>query len=312
MNSKISVAIATYNGEKFIEEQLQSILDQTVFVDEVIICDDRSTDGTADVIRDFIGRNNLEDRFSFFINEKNLGYASNFITALRKTTGDFIFFCDQDDIWIKDRVEKMTQALKSNPEAELIGSEFEPFKCSEDAPDPHKWELATFRNDGSLDKLDFNSGNIFIGCQGCTMAMTRSFLDNVDKYWYEGWAHDEFVWKLALARQSLYFYHLVTMKRRLHSSNVTLHKEHENEKRLKYLKDLKKSHERTLDYIRDNKCGENKEALLTRHIKATQLRIDLIEKKRFLNFFRLLAYMDCYHKRRSIPVELIMALRARI
>lgn len=310
MNYKISVAMATYNGEKFIEEQLQSILDQTVQVDEVIICDDRSTDNTGEVIERFIHENKLEDRFSFFVNEKNLGYASNFVNALRKTTGDYIFFCDQDDIWVKDRVEKMTEILGSHEEVELIGSEFEPFKCSEDAPDPHKWELATFRNDGSLEKLEFNSPNIFIGCQGCTMAMKRSFLDSIDKYWYEGWAHDEFVWKLALVRESLYFYHQVTLKRRLHSSNVTLHKEHENEKRLKYLRELKMSHERTKEYVCENKCGEKKSALLTRHIKATQMRIDLIENKRLINFIRLFAYTDCYHKMRSIPVELMMALRA--
>ena len=310
MKPKISVAMATYNGEKYIEEQLMSILQQTRPVDEIIICDDRSGDGTADLINEFIRENSVEDLISFSVNEKNLGYASNFVHALRKTTGDFVLFCDQDDIWVPDRVEKMIGVLECHPEAELIGSEFEPFKCSEDAPDPQKWELATFRNDESLEKLEFNSANIFIGCQGCTMAMRRSFLDSIDSYWYEGWAHDEFVWKLALCRGSLYFYHKVTMKRRLHSSNVTLHKEHENTKRLKYLRDLKKSHERTRKYVLENGNDEEMIALLDKHIKATQMRINLIERKRLLNFFKLFAYTDCYHKRRSIPVELVMALRA--
>lgn len=309
MSLKISVAIATYNGEKYIEEQIQSILDQTRPVDEVIICDDRSGDGTADLIAEFIREKKLEDRFFFSVNESNLGYASNFVNAMRKTTGDYVLFCDQDDIWVKDRVERMIAVLENHPEAELIGSEFEPFKCSEDAPEPQKWELATFRNDDSLEKLEFNSPNIFIGCQGCTMAMRRSFLKAVDRYWYKGWAHDEFVWKLALCRGSLYFYHRVTMKRRLHSTNVTLHKEHENQKRLKYLKELKKSHERTWKYVLENGNDQEKISLLKRHIKATQMRIDLIENRKLLNFFRLFAYTDCYHKKRSIPVELMMALR---
>ena len=309
MSYKISVAIAAYNGEKFIEEQLQSILDQTMAVDDVIICDDRSSDNTAAVASEFIKKNKLDEKFSFSINEENLGYASNFVHALRKTTGDYVFFCDQDDIWVNDRVERMVDVLEKHPEAELIGSEFEPFKCSEDAPDPQKWELATFRNDDSLEKLEFNSKNIFIGCQGCTMAMRRSFLDDVDGYWYKGWAHDEFVWKLALVRGTLFFYHRVTMRRRLHSSNVTLHKEHENEKRLKYLRALKQSHITTKEYICDNKCGSDKAKLMDRHIAATQMRIDLIEKKKLVNFFKLFAFTDCYHKKRSIPVELLMALR---
>lgn len=310
MKKVISVAMAAYNGANYIEEQLRSILDQTMPVDEVIICDDRSTDNTAEVVRAFIKDNGLEDRFFFSVNEENLGYASNFIHALRRTTGEYVFFCDQDDIWVPDRVEKMVEVLRNNPSAELIGSEFEPFKCSEDAPDPHKWELATFRNDESLQKMDFNSANIFIGCQGCTMAMKRSFLNEVDSFWYPGWAHDEFVWKLALARESLYFYHKVTMKRRLHSSNVTLHTEHENNKRLKYLKDLKKSHEATRDYISQRGGDDAKIAILDKHIEATGMRIELIENRRLLNCLKLFAYTDCYHKKRSIPVELLMALRA--
>lgn len=316
--NKISVVIATYNGANFIQEQLQSILDQTMAVDEVIIQDDLSKDNTKDVLTSFIRDKGLEDKFHFLVNEHNLGYASNFVTALKKATGDYVFFCDQDDIWVKDRVENMVSALESDENIGMIGSEFEPFKCSDDAPDVPGWELAKFKNDGSVVKLDFNSENIFIGCQGCTMAMKRSFLDEVIGCWYQGWAHDEFVWKLALAEGKLYFYHKITLKRRLHSSNVTLHKEHKTEQRLKYLHDLKKSHEKTKDfldtYVRENIAIEESELskrirLLDRHIRATALRIELIENKKYLNVIKLLGYIDCYHKARSIPVELVMALR---
>ncbi len=301
--------MATYNGEKYIEDQLKSIINQSLQVDEIIIRDDISSDKTAEVIKQFIKDNNLEKTIDFRINDKNLGYASNFVGALRETKGEYIFFCDQDDIWINDRVEKMVAALEKTPEALMIGSEFEPFKCSEDAPDVPRWELAKFKNDGTLEKLYFNSENIFIGCQGCTMALRRSFLEKIDKYWYEGWAHDEFVWKMALSLDGLYFLHKITLKRRLHSTNVTLHKEHKRQQRLKYLTELKKSHEQTARFIIDKYGIENnKVQLLRKHIKATDLRIDLIQGRRVFNTFTLLGYVDCYHKKRSIPVELIMAL----
>ncbi len=317
MSTSISVAMATYNGANFIIEQLDSIMNQTMPVDEVVIQDDISYDNTVCVIQKYVAENGFEDRIHIDVNEKNLGYASNFIKALRKTTGKYVFFCDQDDIWVNDRVEKMVRVLKEHPEAELIGSEFKPFKSSSDAPDVPRWELKKFKNDGSLEKLDFNSENIFIGCQGCTMAMRRSFLDKISDYWYEDWAHDEYVWKLALADDSLFFFHAVTLNRRLHSSNVTLHKEHEKEKRLKYLKDLQKSHEQTVSYLTDQigKGGVSKPAgdryinTLNRHIYATKLRTELIRNKKLLNSIRLLGYLDCYHKRRSVPVELMMALR---
>ncbi len=307
---RLSVAIATYKGENFIEQQLQSIIDQTCPVDEIIIRDDRSPDNTAEVIRNFIEKNNLSSVIDFKINPANKGYASNFVGALRETSGDYIFFCDQDDIWCPDRVENMVKALETHPDAMLIGSEFEPFKSSADAPDVPAWELKKFKNDDSMEKLSFNSENIFIGCQGCTMAMRRSFIDRVDKYWYEGWAHDEFVWKLALSMGGLYFYHRVTLKRRLHSDNVTLHKEHKKEQRLKYLTELKKSHERTLKFLVENGRTDSGEvSLMKRHIRATDLRIGLIRDKKIINTFILLAYTDCYHKKRSIPVELLMVFK---
>ena len=312
MNPVISVAMATYNGEKYIKEQLSSILSQTLPVDEIVICDDRSSDRTSDVVYDYIKNNDLEKIISFEVNETNLGYASNFMKALLKTKGDYIFFCDQDDIWTDSRVEDMIRIMEKYPEIGLLGSEFEPFKCSEDAPDVPRWELDRFRNDGSLEKLSFNSENIFIGCQGCTMLVRRSLIEEIKGYWYEGWAHDEFVWKMALSRDELYFYHKVTLKRRLHSSNVTLHKEHQNAQRLKYLTDLEKSHKATRDYIKgaDGIGNRNeKMALLNKHIKATLMRIELIRNRKLFNSIRLLGYMDCYHKKRSIPVELMMALR---
>lgn len=316
MNRKISVAIATYNGEKYISDQLKSIIDQTMPVNEVIIQDDISKDNTVAVIEKFIEQNRLQDRFKVSVNKCNLGYASNFITALKQTTGDYVFFCDQDDIWIKDRVEKMVEVMENHPEIGLLGSEFEPFKSTLDAPDVPAWELKKFKNDDSLEKLEFNSENIFIGCQGCTMLMRRDFLDRISTYWYEGWAHDEYVWKLALAGDELYFFHKVTIKRRLHSDNVTLHKEHEKEKRLKYLTDLKKSHEQTIYYL-DKGCrdGQNdaeinrRISILKKHVSATEMRVGLINERKLLNTFRLLGYVDCYHKARSIPVELLMAFK---
>lgn len=314
MKPHISVAMATYNGENYIIEQLESILDQSMKVDEIIIHDDISKDNTAAVVEKYIEAKGLSDIVKFSVNEKNLGYASNFVSALLETSGDYVFFCDQDDIWTRTRVQDMVQVMEENKEIALLGSEFEPFKCSQDAPDVPSWELARFKDDGSVEKLSFNSENIFIGCQGCTMLMTRPFLGDIKDYWYEGWAHDEYVWKLALSMDRLYFFHKTTLKRRLHSSNVTLHKEHKNEQRVRYLTELKKSHEATKRFI--SECAdvtdkEFKTRLMDRHIKATGLRLDLIEHRKILNSIRLLGYMDCYHKRRSIPVELLMAFRRK-
>lgn len=306
---KTSVVVCTYNGADTIIEQLESIRNQTRTVDEVIVCDDRSTDNTVEVVRNYIEKETLQN-WSVHVNDKNLGYGFNFFNGVEKTHGDYVFFCDQDDIWVKDRVEKMTDVMEKNSNILLLGSEFEPFTVSEDALSVPAWELKTFKNDGSLEHLEFDPHNIFIGCQGCTMCVRKLFWDSIVPYYFEGWAHDEFVWKMALVAGGLYFYHFTSLKRRVHSGNVSLHKMRDLKKRIDFLKALKMSHEATLKYVEDKKGSVHQVELLEKNIRATDLRIELMSKRKYFNTFPLtLFYRDCYHKARAIPVELYMAIK---
>ena len=307
---KLSVAMATYNGAKFIEEQLESIRTQTMAVDQVIICDDCSKDNTVEVVQKYIESHNLQDSWRIEVNEHNLGYASNFIGAVRKTDGDYIFFCDQDDIWVSNRVETMTNLMQEHPEIKLLCSEFESFVASEDAPSVPAWEQKAFKRDNSLEHLIFDPHNIFINCQGCSMCIRRSFWEQVNSYWYTGWAHDEFVWKLALCLDGLYVYHGVTLKRRLHSDNVTMHKMRDLKKRIKFMEDLQKSHEATLKFATSISMDKAATRLLERNIKSTQMRVEVMRDKKVWKTIPLaLFYRDCYHSKKSIPVEFYMALK---
>ena len=307
---KISVAMATYNGVRYVEEQLESIRVQTMPVDEVRICDDCSSDRTVEVVQTYIREHGLEGSWSIEVNSRNLGYASNFMKAVGQTTGEYFFFCDQDDIWIEDRVERMIGLMEQHADMLLLGSEFESFVSSRDAPSVPGWEQKMMRHDESLEKIAYNPANIFIGCQGCTMCMRRELLDRAMPYWYTGWAHDEFVWKLALCMDGLYMYHSYTLKRRLHSNNVTMHKVRDISKRLKYLTELQDSHMATLKYARENDLTQSRIALLEKNIRATRLRIELLQNKKLWNIVPLtLGYRECYHKCRAIPVELMMAVK---
>ena len=308
---KLSVALATYNGAEFIEEQLESIRKQTMPVDEVIICDDQSKDSTVEVVKSYIQKNALEDSWKISVNEKNKGYASNFIGAADLTSGDLIFFCDQDDIWVEDRVERMVLQMQNNPKIKVLGSEFKPFTVDDDAPSVPGWEMKMMKYDDSLEYIEYVPKHIAIGCQGCTMCIRKTFYNEIRPYWYTGWAHDEFVWKLALCARGLYMYHVATLKRRLHSNNVTMHKMRDVAKRIKFLEDLLLSHKATLKYAKDSSMNEKEQMLLKRNIKATELRIELLKNKKYTNTIPLLfKYADCYHKSRAILVELYMAIKA--
>ena len=109
--SLVSIAMATYNGEKFLKEQLDSIVNQTYKNLEIIICDDCSTDSTIDIIKDFQKR---DRRIKLYQNEKQLGVLKNFEKAISLCSGEYIAISDQDDIWIANKIETMLSEIGDN------------------------------------------------------------------------------------------------------------------------------------------------------------------------------------------------------
>lgn len=122
--ARISVAMTTYNGEKYVEKQLLSLLNQTRKADEVIIKDDCSTDHTAEIVTEFIKENSLEN-WDFSVNKSNLGYKRNFYEAIKQTTGDIIFLCDQDDIWYSEKIELVENIFRNNSNVKALNSGFQ-------------------------------------------------------------------------------------------------------------------------------------------------------------------------------------------
>lgn|GEM_PF-45202 len=120
---RISVALCTYNGEKFLAEQLQSLANQTRLPDELIICDDASSDSTVDIINAFIKTAPFTVRF--FSNETNLGSTLNFEKSIRLCQGDLIFLCDQDDIWFSNKIAIIEREFLLNEKIGMIFTDAE-------------------------------------------------------------------------------------------------------------------------------------------------------------------------------------------
>ena len=107
MQDTISIAIATYNGARFLREQLDSLYAQTLLPDEVIVCDDRSSDETVDILKEYHKRYGLK----YYVNETILGCNHNFIKAFSLCRGDFVCICDQDDIWLPNKIETLYKTI---------------------------------------------------------------------------------------------------------------------------------------------------------------------------------------------------------
>jgi len=203
----ISVCLATYNGDKYIKEQLESILIQLSEEDEVIVSDDNSTDATVDVIKEF-----NDSRISLVYNEGERGFTSNFENAINHSRGDIIFLSDQDDVWIDDKVTLMKQALKKSY---LVVSDAEVVDASLNTI--HSSHFETYHI-----KQGFVSNFIKTRYIGACMAFKREILKKVMPFpqRHELCQHD---WWITLVSEYYYNVSLINkplIKYRRHDDNV--------------------------------------------------------------------------------------------
>lgn len=108
----VSIVMCTYNGESFLHEQLDSLIHQTYPIHEIIIQDDGSTDRTLQILSDY-KKKYSSICFKISMNSKQLGFNRNFFSAIMKSSGDLIACCDQDDIWVSNKLEKLVEEIKS-------------------------------------------------------------------------------------------------------------------------------------------------------------------------------------------------------
>ena len=119
-----AVAIALYNGARFVRKQLDSIRLQTTAPDHVVMCDDGSKDETVQIVRDYISQYGLEKSWYIYQNEMNLGYIRNFYKAISLCDADLVFLSDQDDIWKEDKIEKMHQIMSQQENISLLSCRY--------------------------------------------------------------------------------------------------------------------------------------------------------------------------------------------
>ncbi len=109
----VSIVMATYNGERFLEAQMDSVLNQSYPSMEIIVVDDGSTDRTAAILETYAKKHsNIKLHFA---GGKNLGYIKNFEKGCRLASGDYISFCDQDDVWNADKTTLLMKAIGDHP-----------------------------------------------------------------------------------------------------------------------------------------------------------------------------------------------------
>lgn len=211
----VSVCIATFNGSRFIREQLNSILNQLSLSDEVIIVDDCSIDNTVELISSF-----NDNRIKIFNNEYNLGHIKSFSKAVSFSNNGIIFFSDQDDIWTEGRFNIMKHEL-SNPNILLVtaNSEF-----IDDDGKSIDFPIEGVKESES-NRYFLNIVDIFIGktnYYGCCMAFKRELLKF--SFPIPNYVESHDLWFAIVANVLKKNKHLdfISLKRRIHGNNASV------------------------------------------------------------------------------------------
>lgn len=217
----ISVAMATYNGEQYIGQQLRSVLSQTLPPDEIVICDDCSTDSTVQIIKKIISET-PDCRIRLVENAENLGYIQNFYKAIRLTRGDYIFLADQDDVWHPDKMGKTMQAMKEVG-ASVVCTNFDLIDQN-GAPiaDRNALDINPFVSNVTerLTRISFDRliiGNIV---QGCTYCFTREVKEAYLRVNSSHLIHDYQIMFVAALIGDAYFLDEKLIDYRLHTNNA--------------------------------------------------------------------------------------------
>lgn len=202
----ISVCMATYNGEKYIKEQLDSILSQIGENDKLIISDDSSTDNTVQIIKSF-----KDNRIKIFENQKFKSPIFNFENALNNATGDIIVLSDQDDIWKANKIETIKKYMQNY---DLVLSDAD--IIDEKGNILHK---SFYKLNGS--KNGFIKNIVKNSYLGCTMAFNKKILDKSLPFPKDLPMHDWWIGLISEMYGKTYFIEDKLINYRRHGNNAS-------------------------------------------------------------------------------------------
>lgn len=293
---EISIIVSTYNGEKYIVEQLESLKNQTMQADEVLIFDDCSTDNTIGLCEEYIKKDNLKN-WHITLNGQNKGWKRNFIDGLANAKGDLIFFCDQDDIWKPEKVDEMVQIMAVRPEIDVLTTNCEAFY-----DDGHVVIRPEIEN-GEINKQPLDRRVFDTKYPGCTYCVRKDIAKKAIKYWQPDFPHDALLWRMAMFKGTLYSYNKSLIRWRRHSDSAYTRESVSSktrETKRKWIEYGKRCILMLQDYIQEEQCTtEQKTLILDESMKWLNCRAEFYDTQSITAGLKLFKYRKYYPKIRQ-------------
>lgn len=186
----ISVAICTYNGEKYINEQITSILNQTITPDEIVLCDDNSKDNTVTIAEKLLKNSGI--KYKIHINKLNKGVTENFKKAISLCHNNIIFTSDQDDVWYPNKVEEIMEEFNKNKNLVLVFTNAELVDKNLNNMNYKLWDVINFKTSQLESKSYYDILLNRCIVTGATMAFKKELIQKIPDF-SENWLHDGWI-----------------------------------------------------------------------------------------------------------------------
>lgn len=278
---KISIVMATYNGEKYIHEQIQSIMKQSKLPDEIVVNDDCSKDNTIEIIRKYAKEYPLID-WKINVNELNLGYVKNFFNAINRSSGDIIILSDQDDVWAENKISIIHSFFESHPD--MISLHMDYSVIDKDGNMIREHEIKYNSHLEKYSVCQFTRRLNYCGMSSAFRNTVKSYLNEIEVDKLP--THDWTIHAIAVLKGGMYVSKDVVSYRRAHGDNVALNIEKKVrrmgiEQRLRVVKDY-------YDYyvlfgkIREIVMRSSDEIYISRLIATQKRRIEYLNEKKLI------------------------------
>lgn len=296
MNNTVSVAMTTFNGEKYIIEQLESLRRQTRPIDEVIIADDMSTDSTVSIICSYIDEYKLVN-WRVISNSSNVGWVQNFHNVINLASCDVVFFADQDDVWSLEKINEMMNIINSYDNINVLACKTRYINAKGEAINISN-DVLPFGIMGSEEMLYKNNVNnkfLYSIMPGCTMCVKKKFIEYIYSLSLPNeLPHDALFWKIGMLLDCCYSFNKPLISYRIHNSNAsapvttTTYTIKNIQKRVDEANIFKKQIESIM--IFSKKTNSKYARILDSIHRFCRIRIDFLEKKTFWKIFKYLTY----------------------
>lgn len=292
---KSSIVLATYNGEKYLKTLLDSLQNQTEPYFELIIVDDCSNDSTQIIIRNF---SEDKDNVKYYFNEVNLGWKKNFYKAMRYSSGDVIFFCDQDDVWNEKKIEIMMNVFENNNNVIVLGSKLQQIDENGALTKNINMKHLESSETGTIKKIDFDEQFQNKNIPGCLLAIKSSLLSLIE-YNTSLIPHDSFFYKTGILLEGAYNIDVCLTYYRIHglnssgASNNNLYGKVKLKRRIENITNSNNILRTYINIANNLNCKTTKKIILNQSIVFNNHRTDFLRWKLY-KFFFLIRYKKYY------------------